>query len=129
MISKLIKNDTFISLHDNGALKGGIYSICDNNFNYAIINGTRIEYFNIFLNSDINEITYLEFINNEHIIMYFKNNKLHNMYDAAWYSCDIYDKKVYTQYYYIEGIEYIYDDWLKHPERIRYLRNEKLQIL
>ena len=51
---------------------------------------------------------------------YNKNNKIHNLKDAAVIEKD-------AKEYYINGKEYSYEDWKIHPERIRELRSKKLK--
>lgn len=48
---------------------------------------------------------------------YFKNSKLHNLYDLAI-------KSTMIGYWYIDGVEYNYDDWLIKTKQIK--RKEKI---
>lgn len=90
----------------------------DENIHYIVIDGEKIYvhfYYHFILN--INKITCIKTFDNTY---YFKNCKLHSLYD-----CSIEVMIGFEFIYFIEGIGYTHKDWLIKCKIIK--RNQKLK--
>jgi hypothetical protein len=65
---------------------------------------------------------------------YFLNEKLHNLEGSSTYEAktlkDLNNKNYMNKgnfCYYINGIEFKYEEWLNHPDKVRYDRDKKLK--
>jgi hypothetical protein len=100
----------------------------DEIFDYGIenryiksINGILYENFSNILLKDIYEIQG----NYEDLLIFkFNNGKLHNLEGFAYYNIN-------TKYgkYYINDKQFCEENWLIHPDVVRYKRNKKLSLL
>jgi hypothetical protein len=61
-----------------------------------------------------------------------KNNKLHNVESFSLYLSEIDEntkKPIIGNFYFIDGIELLYDNWINHPVKVRFERSNKLESL
>jgi hypothetical protein len=101
-------------------------NIDKDNFIEAVILDKSVTDFDEFLNSNLNnisKITYKEYYDDDNWI-YLKNSLVHHAEFSAWS-----DEELEIDFYYFKGILYSYDDWKELPERIREIREEKLELL
>jgi hypothetical protein len=113
--------------------EGNELKIYDDDIFYISSNSDIIS-INVNLDFDIESINFKE-INNLiyrnkpaiHVVN-FKDGFVHNSNGVGWliYS-DEEDEKI--KYYFFNGIEYKYEQWLELPERIREVRDEKIKLL
>lgn len=80
-----------------------------------------------FIKTNIDKITYIKYYQysgDTNFEAYYKKSLYHNLKDYA----KVYPDKRIIEYF-INGVKLKKDDWEKHPERIKYLRYEKLKRL
>jgi hypothetical protein len=82
-----------------------------------------------FIKENTNNIIYIKYTSIDTFEEYFLNSKFHNLKDAAMFidkSLMVYNSH---KYYYIDGKRLSYDEWVKHPKKIKYDRKQKMKII
>jgi len=78
-----------------------------------------------FIKTNVDKITYIKYYQysgDTHFEAYYKKSLYHNLKDYAKFYPD---NEIIE--YFINGVKLKKDDWGKHPDRIKYLRKEKLK--
>ena len=111
-----------------------IYNVIDKHafdklFIYARTSDKYILSYREFITYEINDIIFIATLLSNKIYSeyYFKNGAYNNFKNFAHLHIEFRNSIFTYNYYCINGKYLEYDEWLKHPEKIRFDRNEKMK--